>query len=300
MLERQTTDIDFVLASEAITFAKEFAESIRATCIVLEENPPTARVIVKKSARLSIDFTQFRAASLAEDLRLRDLTINAMAIALENGEKSPSDTAQQSDFRVIDPCGGMKDLKRGLLQFPSEQVVQADPVRLLRIYRFAAQLNFKISQDSIRLISKHRSLISHVAAERCRDELMKILNVKQAYPYLQQMATVGLLGAVIPSVKETPLSWEPFKTFEENPIPAVCHAYQAEINTYLQETLEAETNRWSLLKLTLLLEGNLSNMGKYLRLSRKAIQFMKCLISGGEHLKKNRFPLDAETDYPLS
>ena len=48
LLKRQTTDFDFALATDAIHFAKAFAASIRATCIALEENPPTARVIVKQ------------------------------------------------------------------------------------------------------------------------------------------------------------------------------------------------------------------------------------------------------------
>ena len=89
LLKRQTTDVDFALASDAIQFAKAFATRIGATCIALEENPSTARVIVKQhdipqTPQLSMDFAQFRAASLTEDLNLRDLTINAMAIAFEN------------------------------------------------------------------------------------------------------------------------------------------------------------------------------------------------------------------------
>ena len=170
LLRRQTTDIDFALASDAIQFAKAFAASISATCIVLEENPSTARVIVKnldtsQPPHLSMDFVQFRAASLTEDLRLRDLTINAMAIAFENVETVTNKACEQNSFYVIDPCDGMKDLDTGLLQFPSEQVVRADPVRLLRIYRFAAQLDFKISESAIDLVTKHRSLLSNVASE---------------------------------------------------------------------------------------------------------------------------------------
>ena len=49
LLERQTADFDFTLSSDAIHFAKAFAANIKATCITLEEDPPTARVIVKRS-----------------------------------------------------------------------------------------------------------------------------------------------------------------------------------------------------------------------------------------------------------
>ncbi len=290
LLERQTTDFDFALASDAIQFAKAFAANIGAICIALEENPPTARVIVKQDDRsqtpqLNMDFSQFRAASLTDDLRLRDLTINAMAIAFENSEAFTSKTYNQNISQVIDPCAGMKDLEIGLLQFPNEQVVTADPVRLLRIYRFAAQLDFKISQDSIGLVRKYRSLLSNVAAERCRDELMKIFDVKKARPYLQQMETAELLTQLIPSIKEVRRAWRSLETFEKNPIPVALDAYHKEINDYLTEELSAEINRRSLIKLSLLLENNLEGIGKRLRLSRKAVRFMEYLISGSKTFK---------------
>ena len=290
LLKRQTADIDFALASDAIQFAKAFAVSIRATCIALEENPSTARVIVKsddlsRSPSLSMDFAQFRAASLTEDLRLRDLTINAMAVAFENVGSVTDNACAQNTFRVIDPCGGMKDLGAGLLRFPSEHVVRDDPVRLLRIYRFAAQLDFKIAESAIDLVAKHRALLSKVAAERCRDELMKIFDVRQSHPYLQQLESVGLLTEVVPSIQRTDGFLAPLEAFEENPIPRCLHAYCSEIDDYLAEKLGADVNRRSLIKLSLLLGNNCGGVGAQLRLSRRAKQFMKCLFSGAAALK---------------
>jgi tRNA nucleotidyltransferase/poly(A) polymerase len=289
-LGRQTTDIDFTLASDAIQFAKAFAANIGAIVIALEENPPTARVIVKpdstsQTPQLSMDFAQFRAASLTDDLRLRDLTINAMAIAFENVGTFTNKARKQILCRVIDPCGGMKDLKAGLLRFPSRQVVIADPVRLLRIYRFAAQLDFEISQNAIDLVTAYRSMLSDVAGERCRDELMKILYIKKAHPYLQQMEAAGLLTQVVPIIKEPHRAWSSLETFEEGPIPTALHAYRKEINRYLQEELSVEINRGSLIKLSLLLGDNLGSIGERLRFSRKAVKFMECLISGSKKLK---------------
>ena len=289
-LGRQTTDIDFTLASDAIQFAKAFAANIGAIAIVLEENPPTVRVIVKQdntpqTPQLSMDFAQFRAASLTDDLRLRDLTINAMAITLEDMEAFTNTAGKQILSRVIDPCGGKKDLETGVLRFPSKQVVVADPVRLLRIYRFAAQLDFEISQDAIDLVMAYRSMLSDVAAERCREELMKIFHVKKAHPYLQQMEASGLLRQLIPSIKEAHRVWISLETFEEDPIPMPLWAYREEINRYLQEELSVGINRCSLIKFSLLLGDNLGGIGEALRFSRKAVQFMECLISGSKKLK---------------
>ena len=290
LLKRQMTDIDFALASDAIQFAKGFAASIGATCIALEKKPPTARVVVKgheiwERPSLSMDFAQFRAASLAEDLRLRDLTINAMAIALENVGSVTNKACEHNSVHVIDPCSGMKDLEIGLLRFPSERVVRDDPLRLLRIYRFAAQLDFKIVESAINLVRKHRALISNIAVERCRDELMKIFNVKESHPYLQQMETVGLLTEAVPSIKAADSSWTPLETFEKSPIPMELHVYRSQINDYLQRTLGAEVHRRSLIKLRLLLRDNCGSVDTQLRLSRKASEFMKHLHCGTEALK---------------
>ena len=284
LLARQIRDFDFALASDAIHFAKAFAANIRTTCIILEEEPPTARVIVKKhdppqDSQLTLDFAQFRAESLTDDLRLRDLTINAMAIVFDN-IAAGTNQSHKSDFHpVIDPCAGMRDLEAGRLQFPSERVILADPIRLLRIYRFAAQLEFKISQKAIASVQKHQKLLPNVAAERCRDELMKILDVEKAHPYLQQMNAIGLLAQVLPIVSQGSIPWRCLEKFEEIPIPIPLRAYAEEINNYLQEELGEGVSRRSLIKLSLLLGGNLGDIGKYLRLSRRATQLIKGIVS---------------------
>lgn len=281
LLNRPTMDFDFTLESDAIQFAKMFADSISAPFFPLEEQPPTARVIVKTphlvQTQLSVDFAQFRAKTLNDDLRLRDLTINAMAIPLES--------VMESDHpEVIDPCNGIDDLEIRRLQFPSEQVVLDDPLRLLRIYRFAAQLDFQISQKSIGLVKKHQHLLPSVSKERIRDEFLKILNVDKATPYLQQILQLGLLTHVLPSIRQIDTLWHPLENFEDNPIPETLCSYKDEINTYLSEELGLSANRRSLIKLCLLLQRNLEDIEKLLRLSRKTVQFMKCLATGHKDL----------------
>lgn len=292
LLDRHTTDYDFALGSDAIHFAKAFAAEIGATCVVLEEDPATARVVVKQydpslPSHLSMDFVQFRAASLTDDLRLRDLTINAMAVVFENIDLLSDDASQSDAHHVIDPCGGMKDLEMELLRFPSEHVVLADPIRLLRIYRFAAQLGFKISESSINFVRKHQRLLLDVAAERCRGELMKTLDIEKAHPYLQQMDDVGLLAQILPVTTRSRVLWQPLETFEESPIPNPLRAYCEEVNKYLQEELGDGVSRCSLIKLSLLLDDNFSDVTEGLRLSRKATQFIECLISKSEQFFEN-------------
>ena len=316
LLNRPTADLDFALATDAIRFAKAFAAHVGGSFVGLDERPPTARVVLKKQT-VSMDFAQFRAASLSDDLRLRDLTINAMAVPLD----AMLGPARLPVPKLIDPDGGMGDLTARQLRFPSEQVIHEDPLRLIRIYRFAAQLDFEISHDSLALIEKHHALLPRVSAERIRDELMKILKVEKASPYLQEMWKVGLLTQVVPVASESPVSRTPIArepvqecspdvhrdrevsptgarepvpeppgpTVARGPVPrdpwnalttfeSTNHA-QPDWDTYLKTELGWEVNRRSLIKLCLLLQGELGDVAKRLKLSRKASQFLKCLAS---------------------
>ena len=328
LLNRPTADLDFALATDAIRFAKAFAAHVGGSFVGLDERPPTARVVLKKQT-VSMDFAQFRAASLSDDLRLRDLTINAMAVPLDAMLRP----VRLPVPKLIDPGGGMADLTARQLRFPSERVIHEDPLRLIRIYRFAAQLDFEISRDSLALIEKHHALLPRVSAERIRDELMKILKVEKASPYLQEMWKVGLLTQIVPVAREpvqkpsaTPVArgpvpeppgptvargpvprdpWNAPTTFESTshkpveepsrtpvargPVPrdpwnalnrfeSTNHA-QPDWDTYLKTELGWEVNRRSLIKLCLLLQGELGDVAKRLKLSRKASQFLKCLAS---------------------
>ncbi len=101
--------------------------------------------------------------SLTEDLRRRDFTINAMAMD-EQG-------------RIIDPFGGQEDLQRGLIRCVGEadQRFCEDALRILRALRFAAVLGFEIEPDTRRSLMAHIPLLSHIAAERIRQELDRIV-----------------------------------------------------------------------------------------------------------------------------
>ncbi len=276
LLNRKTADFDFTLKSETIQFVKSFAQSINAPFVPLEEQPPTARVIVKTQqstqTELCLDFTQFRANTLTEDLCLRDLTINAMAIRLES--------VMETDHpEIIDPCNGINDLDKRQLLFPSEQVILDDPLRLMRIFRFSAQLDFNIPQKSFRLVQKHSNLLPNVSPERVRDELFKLLKNKKSNYYLQQMFNVGLLSKVIPHLEKRLVSWSYLERFEKISIPESLSEYRAEIEAYLNEELGLFANRSTLIKLCLLDPDNAVEIGKRLRLSRKAVKFLKCIAT---------------------
>ena len=100
--------------------------------------------------------------SLETDLRHRDLTINSIAY---DGEK------------FIDPCGGIGDIKNKTLTLgdnPSQAIIE-DPLRILRVLRFKANLGFRIEEKTAAAIKESAKLLKNVAKERILVELRGIL-----------------------------------------------------------------------------------------------------------------------------
>lgn len=293
-LERPISDFDFTMGSDAIQFAKSLAGKIQAPCIPLEENPPTARVIIKPSqhipTEMCLDFAQFRAATLEKDLRLRDLTVNAMAIPLES-------LMESNRFEVIDPCNGRQDLVKGKLHFPSKRVINDDPLRLMRIYRFATQLGFDVPYKSAILVYENRKLIKTVSKERVRDELFKLLNRRMSEHWLHRMYEIGLLSQVVPYLNRTKKHWYALSHFEGSSTPIPLSAYKAEIETYLNKELGLNASRRSLLKICLIIKGNPEKVGERLCLSKKAVQFMKSIFNEYPQLTEERLTKKQRIDF---
>ena len=269
-MNRQINDLDFALERDALSFSRAFADVLGAAFVTLEEQLPTARIVIRETG-LTLDFAQFRGGVIEEDLRLRDLTINAIGMEL-----SPLMT--QSIVQLVDPCSGLSDLKSRQLRFPSESVVLDDPLRLLRVYRFAAQLGFSVPDETVHLISRHRNLLNQVestkvprgavASERVRDELIKILNVANTAAYLRQMDEIGILSQILPEIEsmqgvhqdDSHLDlWEQslltLQMFEEQSAPETLRPYHREIQDYLNTNLVPGLKCETVLKLALILQN---------------------------------------------
>lgn len=107
--------------------------------------------------------------TIEDDLYRRDLTINAMArLVIRWNDKGQ---AKLSDH-IIDPYGGQRDLAQGIIRHVSEAFAE-DPVRVLRAARFAARYNFKITRDTIHLMSAVVPELTSVPTERIWAEIEK-------------------------------------------------------------------------------------------------------------------------------
>ena len=125
------------------------------------------------------------------DLSRRDFTINAMALEL---------TTATPEF--IDPFGGIDDLRRKILRTPTsaEQSFSDDPLRMMRAARFASQLGFEISEDTLTAMTAMSGRISIISAERARDEFIKLLMSDQPRVGITILVDTGLADLVLPEI----------------------------------------------------------------------------------------------------
>ncbi|MDJ0663226.1 MAG: CCA tRNA nucleotidyltransferase [Acidimicrobiia bacterium] len=101
------------------------------------------------------------------DLSRRDFTVNAMAVRLTGGGLP----------EMVDPFQGLADLAAQVLRTPMEPEVSFgdDPLRMLRLYRFAATLGFQPEAEAEEAVFRMRERLEIISAERIRDELSKLI-----------------------------------------------------------------------------------------------------------------------------
>ena len=175
-------DLDFALSIDPIPAAKLVADRLGGAFFVLDPDRETARVILKdeNNQRIMVDFTLFQGIDIKTDLSARDFTITSMALG--NGP----------DAKVIDPYGGVQDLKDGVLRATTEHSLADDPLRCLRAVRLAAQFGLRILPETKDQIRKNGSGISGISPERIRDELFRILDGPKQAAAFQALEILGL------------------------------------------------------------------------------------------------------------
>lgn len=129
--------------------------------------------------------------TLEEDLARRDLTINAMA--------------EDPEGRLIDPYGGARDLQQRWLRHVSPAFVE-DPVRILRIARFAARLaplGFRVAPETRALLRQMvaNGEVDHLVPERVFAELRRALGEARPSAFLQVLRACGALARILPELQ---------------------------------------------------------------------------------------------------
>lgn len=126
--------------------------------------------------------------TLAEDLQRRDLTINAIA--------------ESADGHLFDPFGGRQDLKQGILRHVSPAFIE-DPVRILRVARFAARFAFAVAPETMALMQKMVAAgeVNHLVPERVWKELEQALAEAHPRRFFEVLRACGALARIFPELE---------------------------------------------------------------------------------------------------
>ncbi len=196
------TDVDLAVEGDSQEFARELAQRLGGQAVV-HDRFGTATV---RAEGVAVDLARTRReryeapgalpavepAGLEEDLRRRDFTVNAMALALAPGERG----------RLHDPAGGAEDLAAGRLRVLHARSFLDDPTRILRALRYAARLGLELEPETERLLRQAVAdgALSTVSAPRVRDELLDLLAEPEMPAALERMGELGVTAAMSPAL----------------------------------------------------------------------------------------------------
>lgn len=203
-LERPSKDIDVVVVGSGIAIAKALAAKLgKGAHLSVFKNFGTAQV---KWKEIEVEFVGARKESYSRDSRKpivedgtieddqnrRDFTINALAVCMN-----------QARFgELVDPFGGVEDLKAGIIRTPLDPDItfSDDPLRMMRCIRFATQLNFYIEEETFAALERNRERIQIISKERIADELNKIMLAKFPSKGFVDLDRAGLLELIFPEL----------------------------------------------------------------------------------------------------
>ena len=206
MLGIASPDIDIVVEQDARSVARALCERLGGS-VVAHERFETATV---RAERIVVDIAQTRVeryptpgslpvvapAPLSADLRRRDFTINAMAVALRGDELG----------HLHDPHGGRRDLDDRLVRVLHDHSFLDDPTRLIRAARYETRLDFRMDPDTERLARDAVAFgaMKTLSGPRLRDSLFLLLAEHDAPSALARLRDLGVDRALNPALDFDP------------------------------------------------------------------------------------------------
>ena len=202
LLGRPHPNPDVVVeGGDALKLAERFAQLAHAEPPVTFERYGTAQVTLPGHL---VEFVTARAesyapesrkpdvrpATLEEDLRRRDFTVNTLLMDL--------------DGKIHDPLGGRRDLDARILRTPTDplRTFADDPLRMLRAIRFASELGFELAPELLPAMRQMKGRLAPpvISVERTADELRRMLTSERPRLALELLDASGLLEVILPEV----------------------------------------------------------------------------------------------------
>jgi tRNA nucleotidyltransferase (CCA-adding enzyme) len=170
--------------------------SHQTVTVKLDENLPHVEITSFRNAHMNPAGGVYLGSTIEEDLSCRDFTINALAlpVTIENHLKGES--------LLLDPLGGFDDLKNKIIRTPGnpKDRFSEDPLRILRMARFASVFDFVIDPSTLSAAIALSMKITSVSPERIRDEFIKILVSDYPGKGLNLLKDLGFYKMFIPEI----------------------------------------------------------------------------------------------------
>ena len=203
ILDRKLDDIDILVVGDGLEFAKNLADKLGVKNVSFFKNFGTAHF---KYQEIDFEFVGARKESYSSDSRnpsvevgtfdddidRRDFTINTIACSLN-----------KSNFgEIIDKYNGIEDIQSKLIKTPlePEQTFSDDPLRIMRAFRFASQLNFIMDKSLFSAASEMANRLEIISKERITDEFMKIMASPKPSVGIKLLYDSGAMKYVFPEV----------------------------------------------------------------------------------------------------
>ena len=186
LLGRATDDLDVAVDGDVAGAARALARTARGPLFELSDAFGSWRVMARDRT-WQVDLSPLRGGSLETDLALRDFTVNAIAEPLEGGAR-------------VDPHGGEHDLAARRLRAVGPGAFAADPLRVVRLVRLAAELGFEADAATRALARTSAPGAATVAQERVFAELKRIVTGDGVIGSLALMDELGLTAAILPEL----------------------------------------------------------------------------------------------------
>ncbi|KAA3645422.1 MAG: HD domain-containing protein [Chloroflexi bacterium] len=192
LLGKASHDLDFTVPKNALKIARKTANKLEGAYYRLGDEHEIGRVVLteENGKRQILDFADVRGPDLESDLRGRDFTINAIALNIHKPDE------------LIDPLGGLVDLRTKRLKACSPHSFTDDPVRILRAIRFAIFSKYAMDDETKQWMRAATDQLPKVSAERVRDELFRILDGPQPATALRTLDMLGALQHVLPELEK--------------------------------------------------------------------------------------------------
>ena len=186
ILGRPTFDLDVAVEGDVAAAARSLARTARGPVFELSDAFGCWRVMARNRG-WQVDLSPLRGGSLEADLALRDFTVNAIAEPLEGGAR-------------VDPHGGVRDLAAGCLRAVGPEAFAADPLRVVRLVRLAAELGLGADPATCALARTSAPGAATVAQERVFAELKRIVAGDGVIASLALMDDLGVTAAILPEL----------------------------------------------------------------------------------------------------